>query len=227
MEKLINNRILISNIINEKGKLSISIYDQCGDIVGYLKPITKSVLGSKQIVEKLTIWRNKFMQYFFNQFTATNERTMNWLKNIVLTDNGKLLFLIYDKNDNLVGHIGFTRLSENDVEIDNLIKGERLGHNQISYFAEIAMIKWIFETLKLKSICGYAFSENIIALMLHKEVGFKIGELEGFNKKIEGKDKIYEKSFDEIDRCDRYVRRIVLEKEDFNKKQAKYSITFN
>jgi RimJ/RimL family protein N-acetyltransferase len=218
MKKLKINRIFIRNIINEKEKLSINIFDQCENIVGYLKPITKSVLGSKHIIEKLTIWRNKFMQYFLTQFIATNERTMNWLKNIVLKDNGKLLFIINDKNDNPVGHIGIKSLSENDVEIDNFIKGESLGHKQITYFAEIAMIKWIFETLKLESICGYAFSENIIALMLHKEVGFKIGELYGFNKKIEGKDIVYEKSLDKIDSCDRYVRRIVLKKEDFFRK---------
>jgi len=167
------------------------------------------------VIKKLTKWRNNFSQYFLTQFLATDERTINWLKNIVLQDHGKLLFIINDENNNLIGHIGFTRLSENDVELDNFIKGESLGHKQISYFAEIAMIKWIFETLKIKSIYGYAFSDNIVALMLHKEVGFKLCELYELNKKINGKDIIYERILDKKSNCNRYAQRIILKSEDF------------
>jgi RimJ/RimL family protein N-acetyltransferase len=167
---------LIQNILDNKIHLSIEILDDKSDKIGFLMPITKSTINDLNIINKLTDWRNKFMRYFLTQFHATNDRTLNWIENNILNDNTKMLFIIYDKKANPIGNLGFTKLTNISSEIDNLIKGEESKPNNIIYFAELALINWMFSNLSIREIYGHVFSDNIAPIMIHREVGFEIIE---------------------------------------------------
>src|SRR2546426_9409920 len=88
---------VICNIANEKQDLCIEIRDRQGMPIGHLAPVTKSSTSDGQLVEKLTEWRNRSMKNFFTQYTATCERTQQWLESTVLTDPTRLLFVIHSK----------------------------------------------------------------------------------------------------------------------------------
>jgi RimJ/RimL family protein N-acetyltransferase len=167
---------LIQSVLDNKVQIRIEILNDKSDKIGYLKPITKSIINDLNIINKLTEWRNKFMGYFLTQFHATNDRTLNWIKSNIINDNTKMLFIIYDKIGNPIGNLGFTKLTNINSEIDNLIKGEESKPSNIIYFAELALIDWMFSNLNISEIYGHVFSDNIAPLMLHREVGFEIIE---------------------------------------------------
>lgn len=174
----------IGDVINDKIQLSIEIIDDDNKVIGCLKPITRSTINDEFIIKKLTKWRNGAMQFFLTQFIATSKRTKNWLANTVLDDNKRILFIIYDDSGNAIGNCGFTKLNESLAEIDNLIRGERLGDPRIIFYAEQALINWMFKKFKINEIIGYIFSDNIIPMLIHKEIGFSIKEKIPLTKKI-------------------------------------------
>lgn len=178
------NKKMIEDVINEKVPFRINIVNDNYEKIGYLRPITKSILLNDFIIKKLTKWRNNAMQFFMTQFNATFERTKNWLNKTVLSDNTRVLFIIYDSSGKAIGNYGFTRLNEYSAEIDNLIRGETGGHPQLIYYAEVALIKWMFSNLKIEEITGDIFSDNIIPLLMHKELGFLIREKYPLQKKV-------------------------------------------
>ncbi|CAN2039942.1 N-acetyltransferase domain-containing protein [Candidatus Magnetomoraceae bacterium gMMP-15] len=171
-DKLKKNNKLIKNIINDHVVLKIDIIDNKKQKIGYLCPITKKSLKDDKIIQKLTDWRNFHRKSFLTQFEATYDRTKNWLKDIVLKDKSRLLFLMYSKTK-LVGQYGFKGLSDKSVEIDNIIRGETGGHPELVHYAEIALLKWIYVTFNIHKIYAYVLSDNFIVINLHERIGFK------------------------------------------------------
>lgn len=170
------NKKIIEDVINEKIPLKIDIVNDNYEKIGYLKPITKSIVLNDFIIKKLTKWRNNAMQFFMTQFNATFERTKNWLNKTVLSDNTRLFFIIYDGSGKAIGNLGFIDLNEYSAELDNLIRGETGGGSKLIYYTEVAIIKWMFSCLKIKEITGNIFSDNEIPLSIHKKIGFLIRE---------------------------------------------------
>ena len=171
-----DHRQFISDVIQGRTALRIDIFDSQENCIGYLSPLTVSVLDNDEIIQKLTYWRNRAKRFFLTQFTATPERTKNWLANTVFKDHSRLLFLIYSRSK-LIGQYGFKELSSDSVEIDNLIRGEIGGHPRLIYYAEITLIRWLFETFKVGSIYGFVLSDNAMVLNFHRSVGFRLMEL--------------------------------------------------
>lgn len=170
------NKKMIEDVINEKVPFRINIFNDNYEKIGYLKPITKSILLNDFIIKKLTKWRNNAMQFFMTQFNATFERTKNWLNKTVLSDNTRLLFIIYDSTGKAIGNLGFTKLNEYSAELENLLRGEHGGGSKLIYYTEVAIIKWMFSCLKIKEITGNIFLDNEIPLSIHKKIGFSIRE---------------------------------------------------
>jgi len=177
------HKSLLKSIQNSSNDIYIDIVNEKNNAIGYLSPIMKQNLNNKEIIKLLTKWRNNSTKYFLTQFKATYNRTKSWLQKI-LNSNNTLLFLILTSEKKIIGQIGIYNINENDVEIGNLIRGEIGGDKNLIYFAEITLIKWIFNNLHIKSIYLYVFSNNIIPIMLHKKVGFVIIEKKDLYKKI-------------------------------------------
>ena len=93
----------------------IPILKADGSKIGELKPVNKKLIKEVEIVNSLTKWREKFTRYFLTQFQPTIQRTVNWLNNVVVASDNKVLFLIYNENNKLIGHIGLSNISVDSV----------------------------------------------------------------------------------------------------------------
>lgn len=167
-----NSHDFICRVIQEQLPLRIDILDTQEKIIGYLEPLAVSVLQNDEVLHALTQWRNQSQQFFLTQFSATFERTKNWLVNTVFRDCSRLLFLIHSTSK-LIGQYGFKNLSPDSVELDNLIRGEIGGHPRLIYYAETALVRWLFETFTLESIYAVVLVKNAMAINLHHEIGFR------------------------------------------------------
>lgn len=166
---------LVGRVLNDEIVVTINVVGDEGREIGHLWPITKAAASNRELIQKLTDWRNRARIHFFSQFTATYERTHSWLKNVLLPDEGRLLFMI-NSNGKSVGHLGFRDLHDHTVELDNLIRGEIGGHPQLIYHAEVALINWMFQNLGIDLINAWVLAHNAVVSSLHKRVGFEPAE---------------------------------------------------
>jgi hypothetical protein len=144
--------------------------------VGKLSAFTDATLADSTLIEMLTSWRNRYRQFFLTQFEATVPRTLQWLEHTVLADPTRLMFLIHDLGDEPVGHVGVMRLDEPIVELDNMIRGRSGGDGQLIYWAEVTLLRWLFQVRKVSGVCLHVLSNNWIPISIHSEIGFRMTE---------------------------------------------------
>ncbi len=161
----------IRDVVEGRETLVIDLQDDGGTVIGQLVPLTEAHLLSDDVIGKLTDWRNASMGSFLTQFTATPERTRNWLRNGVFASSAQMMFLIY-ADDVLIGHFGFKELTHETVLLDNAMRGERGGHPKLLQIAGRALIDWLFAVAGVKTVTGYVLSSNPAAIMLNRAIGF-------------------------------------------------------
>lgn len=167
------NRIAgrIRAVVEGRERLTIALHDDTGAPIGRLVPLTEAHLADDTVIGKLTDWRNASMGSFLTQFTATPERTRNWLQNGVLASSTQMMFLI-EADDVLIGHFGFKDLTHETVLLDNAMRGERGGHPKLLQIAGRALIDWLFANAGVAMVTGYVLSTNPAAIMLNRAIGF-------------------------------------------------------
>ncbi|MCW1429396.1 GNAT family N-acetyltransferase [Novosphingobium sp. JCM 18896] len=167
------NRIAgrIRDVVEGRERLAIELHDDAGALIGRLAPLTEAHLADDTVIGKLTDWRNASMGSFLTQFTATPDRTRNWLRNGVLASSTQMIFLI-EADDVLIGHFGFKELTHDTVLLDNAMRGERGGHPKLLQIAGRALIDWLFANAGVAMVTGYVLSTNPAAIMLNRAIGF-------------------------------------------------------
>lgn len=161
----------LDKILANEIEFDISIIDESCNIVGFLKPITTRHLNCDEVIEKLTAWRNANMENFLTQFVATTDRTRDWIKNILLTTKGQMLFLIYSQNK-IIGHYGFKELTKDYALLDNAMRGERDGHPKLMVYAGKAIVAWLFKNANVNEVRAEVMADNVSAIMLTTQIGF-------------------------------------------------------
>lgn len=154
-------------------QLALPIVDATGRVIGKLVPLGNWAVAEDSIVECFRSWRDKFMKMFFVRFQTSTESTVKYLRDLAIGRNDRLMFLIQDEDDCLVGHVGVSNVSSEECELDNLIRGVGGGEPRLIYHAEIALLKWCFRMLGVQRVNARVISYNWMAKALHEEVGFE------------------------------------------------------
>lgn len=166
----------IDDVNSGRVKLTIPIFDDDDILIGSLTPITRTDLKDNELMSLLSEWRNTHRDNFLTRFTATPERTMDWLNNIVFPSRSQMLFFVKDVSGERVGHTGFKNLSFNKVLSDNTIRGLRTDEPKIFVFAIRQLVSWLFGLTAIDKVEGEVFADNIPALMMNRQVGFNFVE---------------------------------------------------
>ena len=168
-----------ANDVNSKGissiKNEISIRNRQGEILGMLKRISHVDLANATLISDLTKWRNKNQRFFLTQFEATESRTECWLRDSVVSDASRAMYLIQDNLKVAIGHLG-VKFNTNTTELDNMIRGQSSGDPQIMYWAEIALVNSLLSLSEIKEVCLHVLSNNWIPIGIHQSIGFEIAE---------------------------------------------------
>lgn len=145
---------------------------QMGDLKYQLAPLTRDCCQKSDLVLLLAKWRRDNQKWFPPQFKVTLAGTKKWLKERVIEDPLRLLFLI-KVNKEFIGHIGFNRfnLSKKTSQVDNVIRG-RPGFPGIMSCSIISLMKWGQQTLDLKRFKVETTSDNKKALKFYRKLGF-------------------------------------------------------
>lgn len=97
--------------------------------LGFLLPVCQAHCEDDELIEKLTDWRNQFVEAYPTQFTATVASTKRWLAERLLAIPDRMLFLVVDRLGRTIGHIGFNGCFNEECffEIDNVVRGDGEG----------------------------------------------------------------------------------------------------
>ena len=157
-------------------RLEIPIFNGENQRVGKLIAFSDETVADAALVEMLTSWRNRHRQFFLTQFEATVPRTRQWLEHTILADSTRVMFFIHEHSGEPIGHIGVLRLDQPTVELDNMIRGRSGGNGQLMHWAEVALLRWLFEVRRVSGVCLQVLANNWIPIRLHSMIGFRVVE---------------------------------------------------
>lgn len=152
--------------------------------IGKLVPVGNWILQARELIELMSIWRQRTMRMFMTHFESSYEMTYGYLKNLAIAKDDRIFFIIYNNEDAPIGHVGIANLTEKSAELDNLMRGVEGGEPRLVYFAECALLNWCFKELENQTNDVSVLSYNWLAIGLHEEVGYMhIGKEHLFKEK--------------------------------------------
>ena len=135
--------------------------------------ILKLVDTSDETVNLLYNLRKKYRKMFATDFEMTEDKTRNWIKNLILGNTGRILFMIYFDNKKIgcIGNGGYDE-KNNSSRLDNMMKDPLCNLSGAMTIVEKVYLKWMFDDLKLSKITGFLFSDNSRMVNIHKKCGW-------------------------------------------------------
>lgn len=123
-------------------------------------PIGKWILVSQDIIGVMSIWLDNSRKFILTAFEPSFDKTYNYLNNSCLSNN-RILFLIYDDSNKLIGNIGLAEVNKNSFELNSLIRGEKGGDSRLGEMAEISFMNFAFNHNSIKSMRARVLSYNL------------------------------------------------------------------
>jgi hypothetical protein len=152
--------------------MAIPVLNMTGLRVGKIVPVGGWILDDTEKIELISYWRQRNMRMYLTQFKSTFDRSLDYLENLSIAQEGRIFFLIYDISNRLVGHIGIADVDGSSGELDNLMRGVEGGDPRLIYFSEITLLDWCFKNLGINQSDVRILSYNWLVLALHEEVGY-------------------------------------------------------
>lgn len=141
--------------------------------IGSLSAISLAELRESGLVELLTRWRAEHQRAFASRFNVTIEGTQRWLRDRVIGDPARVLFLIRDAADLPVGHVGMIMHTSprSSAEVDAVLRGERAVAGTMAS-ALRAMENWARTELGMADIWLRVLASNRRALHFYDRLGY-------------------------------------------------------
>lgn len=154
---------VIYEILAGRKALQIEVYNDAGAKMGHLSPLSSASLDDKDLIDRLTRWRNDAREHFFSQRILSREETEAWMRDCLLNDPHRLLFVIH-AGEKAVGTIGFALLQDRSAELGNLIRGEPGGGFTLMQRAHSALLDWLFRNIDIDIAIAMVFADNTVAV---------------------------------------------------------------
>lgn len=155
---------------------------------GYLVPVCELHAADDQLISKLADWRHENAFAYPTRFPVTAVGTKSWLRSKLLDVEDRILFLVLDHHGNPVGHLGFADCinGEAEMEIDNVVRGEKEVEPGIMRNAMEALINWAEEVIGPRSIYLRVLRTNDHAIQFYRRLGWTDGQLTPLRRYEEG-----------------------------------------
>ncbi len=139
----------------------------------WLRPVaTRKARIKADDVTRLTQWRNRHVNSFLTEFTATESQTVRWLTETVGPDDTRILFMLDDLQARTFGYMGLAFINWENMsgEADAIVRGEDAPRGLMTE-ALRALLGWAKGQLGLSGINVRVRSDNT-ALQFYLKFGF-------------------------------------------------------
>lgn len=163
------------------------------DEIGFLVPVCRLHVDDENLISVLSKWRKENFFAYPSQFEVTDSGTKSWLVSKLLDVEDRLLFLVVNKHGKPIGHLGWANgLNDNmEMEVDNVVRGEKEGNPGIMSMAMNALIDWAQEMIGPSEISLKVFSDNESAVNFYRKLGFQDDKLIPLRKHVEATGTFY------------------------------------
>ena len=123
--------------------------------------VLKLIDESSETISLITKWRKLYRNNFGSDFDIDENKTKKWIKNEVLLNADKIVFMIY-ANKQKIGIISTSDFDKqtNSAILDTMMKDPEFELPGLMTTIEKIYLKWMFDELKLSKIRGFLFSDN-------------------------------------------------------------------
>ncbi len=165
---------------------SVSLANKYNDQDFYLNLITRDCIEHDDIVSLLSRWRKENEFWFQAIFPVSDAGTKIWLKNKVIDEQDRLLFLI-TINNRYIGHVGLWKFdfANQSCEIDNIVRGES-EYAGIMYPSIVLLQNWARTTLAIKDFYLHTLVENRQAVKLYEKLGYEVIKTDPLIRTVNG-----------------------------------------
>ncbi|MBD5805123.1 putative pyridoxal phosphate-dependent aminotransferase EpsN [Azoarcus sp. Aa7] len=141
---------------------------------GSLLPVSRPHLDNMDLMATLGRWRSENQFAYTNRFPITTERTRNWLDRAVVQRPDRILFLVVQRDAEVIGHIGLANGlgREGALEIDNVLRGKKDGAPGLMTEALAAIMEWARKVLFIDRFYLRVLESNTEALDYYRRQGF-------------------------------------------------------
>ncbi|MEW5895960.1 MAG: GNAT family N-acetyltransferase [Candidatus Omnitrophota bacterium] len=141
---------------------------------GALLPIHYGLVNDDELIKTLAIWREENSFAYCVKFKVTFDGTRNWLKNQVLDNDARILFLVIDRFGRRIGHVGLGDCMNDQCKImvDNILRGDKTHEKGIMAEAVLELCEWARKTFLPNEIYLKVLDDNHHAVEFYKKLGF-------------------------------------------------------
>lgn len=137
-----------------------------------LVPISQLHLENPTVIQKMCDLRNHYISIYPNSKIVDFDSTRKWLKDSVVGNDSRILFLVLDNSNEIQGHIGIWQRSERNLELDNVLKSPNSKEKGLFTVALVALEKWINELVNASELNLRVLESNTHAVKFYENNGY-------------------------------------------------------
>lgn len=153
---------------------TLTVHDSNRRLAATLRAATLASADDPDVPARLSEWRNRHSDMFLTQYQTTPDRTARWLREVIFPDNARIVFLIHDMDDRLVGHYALAGIRGTSASLDYGVLGVRGGAPGLFEWVQRRVLRWCFQDLGVAQVSAQVLSHNIPALWLHRRSGLRV-----------------------------------------------------
>jgi perosamine synthetase len=140
-----------------------------------LVPLSEVHADDTGLIALLSCWRQQNSYAYPTRFPVTEGGTATWIRNVVLENTDRILFLIVDRHGHPLGHLGFV-LVDNErpiLELDNVARGVKDVEPGLMAQAVRTLLNWASQTLWPADFILRVLESNTHAHDFYRGLGFE------------------------------------------------------
>jgi len=137
----------------------------------WLIPFSAFDVKNITVIELLSNWRKQHEYAYPSRFPITTIGTESWLENQVMENEKRVLFWVSDKNLNRLGHLGLILNSDNEIEVDNVLKGTD-EHPGLFSTAMKVLEELVLGEFGVKQLCLKVLGSNRHAIDFYEKLNY-------------------------------------------------------
>lgn len=138
-----------------------------------LSPLSVLHIDDLELIESLSTIRNDVIHIYPNATPSTLESTQKWLRDSVVNNEKRILFLVLDKNSKILGHLGLWIKQDGFIELDNVVKESTCEIPGLFSAAVTALESWLNEMTNIANLYLRVLETNIHAQEFYANLGYK------------------------------------------------------
>jgi perosamine synthetase len=137
----------------------------------FLVPFCESDASNEFKISLLASWRKAHEYAYPTRFLINEDGTQNWLKNLVISNERRVLFWVTDSEFSPIGHLGLLLNDEGHIEVDNVLKGIK-GHQRLFEFSMLELEDLVKIEIGTSCLVLKVLGSNERAISFYKNLGY-------------------------------------------------------